>query len=361
MAINYTYDDFNKYVGESGLKNQFSNEDYALASSNPNAGMSILNAKKDWNSATTAEGKAQANQRAENIRSQYSGYTSGTGGNRYNATQPSPGDFKYDKFDYLPDADPVYKSYLKSYTRDGRRAAADTMGTVSAATGGIPSSYAASAASQANNNYMAALNDKIPELFQNARNNYNTDRSFAYGNFIDEYNSQNAERQEGWQNAMTAAEYGDYSGLNNLGVNTTNNSADRQYQYNLAILAAQNGDYSGLQRLGITPDQYIANPLIQSIIQTAANNGNYEPYNEMVKKYGLGNAAISIPDYSAAVGGYSGGSGGSGYSSGSGSSGYSSGYSPTPIPNENLAPYNKTKKDVQTDIYNKWKLPAWQR
>ena len=52
---------------------------------------------------------------------------------------------------------------------------ADTLGTVAAATGGIPSSYAVTAAQQAGDYYNAQMTDKIPELEQYAYQKYKDD------------------------------------------------------------------------------------------------------------------------------------------------------------------------------------------
>ncbi len=49
-------------------------------------------------------------------------------------------------FSYDPENDPVYQQYRDSYTRNGQRAMADTLGQVSARTGGLASSYAETAA-----------------------------------------------------------------------------------------------------------------------------------------------------------------------------------------------------------------------
>ena len=51
-------------------------------------------------------------------------------------------------FSYDPESDPTYQQYRESYTRNGQRAMDDTLGKVSARTGGLASSYAASAAQQ---------------------------------------------------------------------------------------------------------------------------------------------------------------------------------------------------------------------
>lgn len=88
----------------------------------------------------------------------------------------------------------------------------------------------------------------------NDLNQFNTDRSFNYGQLLDEVNNQTARRSEAMNKALTAAELGDNSFLNDLGINTDNNPTDYERRYQLAQLAAQYGDYSGLRELGINPD-----------------------------------------------------------------------------------------------------------
>lgn len=78
-------------------------------------------------------------------------------------------------FSYDVEQDPLWNAYRKQYTREGRRAMADTLGTVAAATGGIPSSYAVTAAQQAGDYYNAQMTDKIPELEQYAYQKYKDD------------------------------------------------------------------------------------------------------------------------------------------------------------------------------------------
>lgn len=78
--------------------------------------------------------------------------------------------FQYDK-----ESDPLYQQYADSYTRSGQRAMQDTLAQVSARTGGLASSYAGSASQQAFNNYMAALADKVPELYQMRYSMYQDD------------------------------------------------------------------------------------------------------------------------------------------------------------------------------------------
>lgn len=124
------------------------------------------------------------------------------------------------KFSYDYKNDPLYANYRKQYQREGQRATQDALAEAAAASGGIPSSYAASAAAQAQNYYAAQIADKIPELEQlayqkylddaslqqskisalqgqeqldyakyiDALGQYNTDRNFDYGVYSDRYN-----------------------------------------------------------------------------------------------------------------------------------------------------------------------------
>lgn len=81
-----------------------------------------------------------------------------------------------EKFSYDPDTDPAYRQYEKTYTRLGQRAMEDTLGQLSARTGGLAGSYAATAAQQSYQNHMAQLADKVPELRQLAYDMYRTER-----------------------------------------------------------------------------------------------------------------------------------------------------------------------------------------
>jgi len=87
--------------------------------------------------------------------------------------------------------------------------------------------------------------------FLNDLQQYNTDRNFNYGVLLDEINSQTNERAEALNKAQLAAQYGDYSFLSNMGVDTS--AAEWEQQYNRALIAAQHGDYSQLQQMGLNP------------------------------------------------------------------------------------------------------------
>ena len=419
----FTYDQFQKAAQDSGLMGEFSAADLSLAQRNPDAGMSLLKYKQDYHAATTDEARALANLGAEGIRSSYGNYTGGDNGGSFYLDPLSPSSFdggkaptyqnqyagdiadlweqqknygsydygeaapvynnRYDDtiqdliqgilnredFSYDPATDPLYQNYRKQYTREGQRATADTLGAAAAASGGIPSSYATTAAG---NYYAAQMTDKIPELYQLAYNQYlndynmqlsdlgvvqgaeqsdydkylnelnqfntdrafdynawldeynmtkdqlqtaqgleqldytkylnelqqfNTDREFNYGQLLDEIDSQTRERQEDIDNALRAAEFGDYSFLQDMGIDTSNNPADFERQYTLALLAAEYGDFSGLEALGITP--------------SAQNLASFN------------RTASGSTSRSSSGGGSSGGSSGSGSSSTGGSTGTS--------------------------------------
>lgn len=233
------------------------------------------------------------------------------------------GDFEWSK-----ETDPLWPVYKKEYLREGERATANALAQTSAASGGRASSYAVNAATQAGDYYATKLNDIIPTLYQQAYDRYlneysmklqdlgavntqeqldyakyldslsqyNTDRNFAYNQYLDDYSrlqstlgalqSQDSvdygryldtltqkqqQRQEQLDKAVLAAQYGDYSGLNGLGIDTSKNPTDYERQYELALLGAQYGDYSGLQALGVTPNN-------QNVLASAlANSGRTTP------------------------------------------------------------------------------------
>ena len=74
------------------------------------------------------------------------------------------------KYDYL--SDPLYQQYAKQYGIQGDLARQDTLGDVASMTGGMPSSYAVTAAQQAQNGWNSALNDMIPALQEAAYKKY---------------------------------------------------------------------------------------------------------------------------------------------------------------------------------------------
>ena len=192
-------------------------------------------------------------------------------------------------FSYDPEKDPTYQQYKDSYTRSGERAMQDTLGQVSARTGGLASSYAGSAAQQTYDNYRGALADKIPELKQLAYSmyqdegntqranlemlvaleqgdyakyadllaQYNTDRSFDYGVHRDNIGDERYNNE--WNYSVGRDQIADKRYEDETAYNRETYKDETEYKRALAkaqTLAA-GGDFSGYKALGYT-DQEIA-------------------------------------------------------------------------------------------------------
>ena len=85
-----------------------------------------------------------------------------------------------EKFSYDMNADALYQQYKDQYTTQGKMAMMDTMGQAAAMTGGYGNSYAQSVGQQAYQGYLQQLNDKVPELYQLALNQYNREEDSLY-------------------------------------------------------------------------------------------------------------------------------------------------------------------------------------
>jgi len=271
-------------------------------------------------------------------------------------------------FSYDASTDPLYAQYRKQYTREGQRATADALGQAAAASGGRVSSWAQTAANQAANYYAGQMTDKIPELYQlayqkylndfqmdqsglqalqsdrsaeqgewqgnlnaltgklntaqaleqadyskflNELNQYNTDRSFAYNQLLDEVGQQTQLRQEATQqrqqerdNAMALYQLMGYapedaakilgieSGTPTLAGRERDDAQKQQEwanQYNIANLGGSYGDFSGLNALGITPDT-------QNLLKLAlANAGRTSPVGSGTTGGGGGGGGTAKP------------------------------------------------------------------
>lgn len=84
------------------------------------------------------------------------------------------------RFDYNFNNDPSYQRYKQQYTENAQRAMKDTVGQVSALTGGFGNSYAQTAGQTAYNEYMDKLNNVIDSLEQKAYNRYLDKNSQIY-------------------------------------------------------------------------------------------------------------------------------------------------------------------------------------
>lgn len=79
------------------------------------------------------------------------------------------------KFRYDLNADLLYQQMADQYTQLGQQAMKDTMGQAAALTGGYGNSYAQQVGNQAYQQYLTALNQQIPELYDRAYQAYHDD------------------------------------------------------------------------------------------------------------------------------------------------------------------------------------------
>ena len=152
------------------------------------------------------------------------------------AASPTP-------FTYDVAADPVYQAYKKEYTREGRRAAEDTLGSYAAMTGGVPSTAAVTASQQAGDYYAAQLADKVPELYKLASDMYDAAeaRRLKAISALRDARGDELARWDAEQSRLADARDFDYR----------RDRDARDDAVALAKLAAANGDDSGLAALGI--------------------------------------------------------------------------------------------------------------
>lgn len=83
-------------------------------------------------------------------------------------------------FHYDANKDPLYKQIKKNYQNTANDVIENTMGSYAGMTGGVPSSYAASAAAQAGAAHLQKADDMIPELYQLAYSKYADDKADLY-------------------------------------------------------------------------------------------------------------------------------------------------------------------------------------
>lgn len=77
-----------------------------------------------------------------------------------------------EQFSYDFNADPLFQQYKDNFTKLGNEASMNAVANASAMTGGFGSSYATTAAAQANQQYLNQMNDMIPELYNAALSKY---------------------------------------------------------------------------------------------------------------------------------------------------------------------------------------------
>lgn len=88
-----------------------------------------------------------------------------------------------EKFSYDLNGDALYQQYKDQYMLQGQQAMMDTMGQAQAMTGGYANSYAQTVGQQTYQGYLQQLNDRVPELYQLALDQYNREGQDLYNQY----------------------------------------------------------------------------------------------------------------------------------------------------------------------------------
>lgn len=128
-----------------------------------------------------------------------------------------------EEFSYDFNADPLYQQYKDNYTKLGNEASMNAAANVANLTGGYGNSYAATAASQANQQYLTQLNNIIPQLQSAALDKYQMETENLYNQYSAYGNAE--DRAYGQYRDSVSDYYADRDYYTN-GYNT-----DRAYEY----------------------------------------------------------------------------------------------------------------------------------
>ena len=293
--------------------NKIGNADMALGRNNPGALETILKERQNWANATTQEEKTAAHNRAENIRKAYGSYSGAADGmqGKYSPTYVKPNkaaensnvDALFNKFNeayknpaptwtpryeaeiqgilsdisnrkgfsYNMNEDKMYQQYRDQYIREGQRAMKDTAAQTAALTGGYGSTYGAIAAQQGYDNYLAALNDRVPQLEQmaygrytdeladkyNQLGAYQTEENRLYGQYMDALGQYNTDRSFAFGSMQAAMDQNNHENEFDRSLFESDRNyglTEEQWKFQQQQQAIENalstGDYSKLKELG---------------------------------------------------------------------------------------------------------------
>lgn len=177
-----------------------------------------------------------------------------------------------EEFNYNPQTDQLYDVYKQAYQREGQRATEDALGNAAILSGGMPSTAAVTAATQAGDYYAAQMADIIPQLEQAAYEKYlneiGLDQSNlsalraldndAYSRFSDQVNWDYMGNRD-YINDLNYVNEWNY-GLASDAWNRDKYDDETYYnrQMDKVALMSELGDYSGLRTLGYTDEEIAA-------------------------------------------------------------------------------------------------------
>lgn len=239
-------------------------------------------------------------------------------------------DYRTSRFNYDLNVDPAFRQAKEAYMRQGQLAAKDVAAQAAALTGGYGNSYGTMAAQQQYNAALQRVNDIVPELEANAYAKYRDDQNqrLTMAQIYNDLDNQQYNRQLNM--AQLGAQYGDYGGLNKLGIDTgeyqSKEAADRDWELltrerqktewtqaeearalQLALQKAQYKDYSALQALGFDMSSQKQQDLMDKAIEWA----KFDDY-RLLRQLGIDTTLLEAQKNAAlasayAAGGYTGG------------------------------------------------------
>lgn len=183
-------------------------------------------------------------------------------------------------FQYDVNEDALYQQMKDNYIQQGKMAMMDTMGQAATMTGGYGNSYAQGVGQQAYNGYLQQLNDSLPEYYQMAQDAYDAEgnrmkEQYAlladqeaqdYSRFQDAWSRWNAEYQNA-RDAYESERSWDY------GV-AQDNAALAQAQVNYLISQGITPNQELLAATGY--DQQYINQMLQANKRTGSTGGGPE-------------------------------------------------------------------------------------
>ena len=245
--------------------------------------------------------------------------------------------YKNNKFQYDQNTDPYYLQAREAAMRQGQLASKDVQAQAAQLTGGYGNSYGAMAAGQAYNQYLQSVNDMVPELEQNAYARYQDEqnRNLTLTQMYLQQEERDYNRR--MNEAQLAAQYGDYGGLNGLGIDTSEyenkEALDRAWEletrdrqrtewtqddearmWQFALQYAQYGDYTKLKDLGVDVSTQQRRDALEEALQYA----QVYDYSKL-RALGVNTDLLEAQKAATMAELYGTGSGGSGSGSGSGS------------------------------------------
>lgn len=207
-----------------------------------------------------------------------------------------------DGFSYSADTDELYSRYKRLYEDEGDKAAENVLGMASSLTGGYANSYGVSLAKSQKDAYVDKLAQKQQELEDRAYSRYldSVDSLYSLHSLLtDSEKSETEKKNAALQYALSAYSVGDSSFLEALGI-SPDDSEDFSRLSQKADFFAKYGDYSLLEQLGVDVSslgkeelmelgeffaKYGDYSILNSLGVNTDNRELEEYYDRLIKKY----------------------------------------------------------------------------